>query len=566
MVWKLGALKNASADLSADARSYCFTAPGAYKIGRKDCAVCIATDKTVSRVHAEFVVLPLPPGETKCEAIVRDLSKFGTFLNKGAGGGRARPVLELQGKEAPVKDGDEITFGTGSSTFRATYEHFFFCVSASQARNVISKANTAFGARCVEKWDEECTHLLVEDGSSVTEMVLMAVSQQKPVVSLKWLENVASSGGPVQEIPKCSSYTPTLKFELDEGDGSDVKVVQPGSRLSTYEGIAFLATSLHKYYCNKNLSSIVTAAGGTLQLISKKKVQNSKQQQILIVPHFVEAEEDFTSFQHLQRIREKSLVLGILSGCKDISAFYVQQSPAESQSTDATVDLQDSDDDSDSVAETPPKNIKERVKQPEVIKRETSPPVSRTKAKGKTVALESSAESPTAQKCVGSSPKAATSESMKDEGNGEPSKLESLERDTAPLARSKTTFTAKSVKEKEDYGEAIDKEYGEVRYVVGLVVQQPQNERPEVSGINFKSFRRVGAVPGNSFHAFVPFASEAYRETSYFDDIEEEIKQEKKRAAEEELADELFELDNTSRKRRPSTKATTSTTTKRRRT
>lgn len=38
----------------------------------------------------------------------------------------------------------------------------------------------------VDTWKEGCTHLLVEEGSLVTEMVLAAVASNKPVVQIDW--------------------------------------------------------------------------------------------------------------------------------------------------------------------------------------------------------------------------------------------------------------------------------------------------------------------------------------------------------------------------------------------
>ena len=55
-------------------------------MGRKDCTVTIAEDASISRVHADLVVKPLPreslPHPThRCRLLLKDLSKFGTRVN-----------------------------------------------------------------------------------------------------------------------------------------------------------------------------------------------------------------------------------------------------------------------------------------------------------------------------------------------------------------------------------------------------------------------------------------------------------------------------------------------------
>jgi hypothetical protein len=51
------------------------------------------------------------------------------------------------------------------------------------------------GAYAVEKWKEGCTHVVVEESSLVTEMVLAAVASSKPVVQTDWWQVVLTSFG-----------------------------------------------------------------------------------------------------------------------------------------------------------------------------------------------------------------------------------------------------------------------------------------------------------------------------------------------------------------------------------
>jgi hypothetical protein len=85
---------------------------------------------------------------------------------------------------------------------RVEFIPFFFCVSslsgsiATQGKeNPIVALASLNGAYAVEKWKEGCTHVVVEEGSPVTEMVLAAVASSKPVVQTDWWQVVLTSFG-----------------------------------------------------------------------------------------------------------------------------------------------------------------------------------------------------------------------------------------------------------------------------------------------------------------------------------------------------------------------------------
>lgn len=85
----------------------------------------INTDKGVSRIHAELVVDAMTtsdPLQTRStsflpsEVRIRDCSKYGTFINKKLGS-KAK-IREYPNKETALKDGDLVSFGTGTATYR----------------------------------------------------------------------------------------------------------------------------------------------------------------------------------------------------------------------------------------------------------------------------------------------------------------------------------------------------------------------------------------------------------------------------------------------------------------
>lgn len=74
-------------------------------------------DKGVSRVHAEIIVdamTSMGPGTTNSSYVrIKDLSKYGTFINKNLGSEN-----RVHNKESALRDGDMVSFGTGTATYR----------------------------------------------------------------------------------------------------------------------------------------------------------------------------------------------------------------------------------------------------------------------------------------------------------------------------------------------------------------------------------------------------------------------------------------------------------------
>lgn len=91
----------------------------------------VTKDKGVSRVHAEIVVNTMNMLKPLPGIQIRDCSKYGTFVSKNVG--PKKKVHELPNKETELQDGDLVSFGTGSATYKYVNYHFsvmlysFFC-------------------------------------------------------------------------------------------------------------------------------------------------------------------------------------------------------------------------------------------------------------------------------------------------------------------------------------------------------------------------------------------------------------------------------------------------------
>ncbi|PNX89006.1 nibrin, partial [Trifolium pratense] len=109
------------------------------------CDVIITKDKGVSRVHAEIVVNTmkmLNPRHLSTSVQIRDCSKYGTFVSKNVG--LKKKVHEQPNKEAALQDGDLVSFGTGSATYKFCYVPLilFNCSSNQVDRSLEQKISS----------------------------------------------------------------------------------------------------------------------------------------------------------------------------------------------------------------------------------------------------------------------------------------------------------------------------------------------------------------------------------------------------------------------------------------
>lgn len=84
------------------------------------CDIIINKDKGVSRIHAELTFDATSrrnkSSETSFAIRLKDCSKYGTFVKTDLR--TKEKVHDLPNKEKIIKDGDLITFGTDSATYR----------------------------------------------------------------------------------------------------------------------------------------------------------------------------------------------------------------------------------------------------------------------------------------------------------------------------------------------------------------------------------------------------------------------------------------------------------------
>ncbi|THG02600.1 hypothetical protein TEA_003155 [Camellia sinensis var. sinensis] len=182
--------------VTGEDRYYIFS-KGTYKVGRKGCDVIVNKDKGVSRIHAEIVVdvmsslehLQNKSSNISSNVRIRDCSKYGTFISKNLGA--KEKVHEFPNKEATLKDGDLVSFGTGNATYRFCFVPLMFLVYSSEpfkVNQLLEEKILSIGACMTCNWSPDCTHVLVYQFMPLTEDVIDPFVAKKHFVLKEWIE------------------------------------------------------------------------------------------------------------------------------------------------------------------------------------------------------------------------------------------------------------------------------------------------------------------------------------------------------------------------------------------
>uniref|UniRef100_A0A8V8TM88 Nibrin n=1 Tax=Homo sapiens TaxID=9606 RepID=A0A8V8TM88_HUMAN len=169
-----------------------------YVVGRKNCAILIENDQSISRNHAvltaNFSVTNLSQTDEIPVLTLKDNSKYGTFVNE---------EKMQNGFSRTLKSGDGITFGVFGSKFRIEYEPLVACSSCLDVsgKTALNQAILQLGGFTVNNWTEECTHLVMVS-VKVTIKTICALICGRPIVKpeyfTEFLKAVESKKQPPQ--------------------------------------------------------------------------------------------------------------------------------------------------------------------------------------------------------------------------------------------------------------------------------------------------------------------------------------------------------------------------------
>lgn len=491
-------------------------------MGRKDCDVIVQTDTSISRNHAEIVVDKMISldssgvGSDKFSSCVRiiDKSKYGTFVSKESGN---KVVRLVKNKDTVLNDGNLVTFGTSSATFRFCYvpiKIFNHTSKGTQLDPSVQAIISSIGAQSSCNWNHECTHVLVDESSSITIDTIEAVLAKKSIVLVDWLKVLAEKNI-CTEFPNCMPYSPTLTLE-----GILIRIVDPTIRDKCLEGFTFVLGSLSKYKFGEKFRSLLQVVGakyiGAEDFCSDSQTSaDGENNYVLVVPRKSPNElNSFRELSSLARVTDLKLAAAILSGSLDSS---VLEQPSivvsTSHSTDETI-VADSDVEIDTATSN---RVAATSKSEDVIKHKDED-----------------------QKAKNPGNMDDTPEHQESKSTGYLStscdKIKTLcSRDEGVASMKKLNKGGDSLADRHENSDII---FSQDLIVKGIIPFPVQSTITNV--VNFKCFRKGMTVSGNSFRDLIPFSKDPYKESDYGSNESEYMREEKKRKQLEAISEDLF--------------------------
>ncbi|XP_056165887.1 nibrin homolog isoform X3 [Syzygium oleosum] len=502
MVWGLFPADS----LSGEEKYYIFS-KGTYKVGRKGCDIIINKDKGVSRIHAEITVaamtdaspLAVASSASSAKVLIRDCSKYGTFINKNLGS--PEKVHEFPNKQATLKDCDMVSFGTGNATYRFCFVPLVFYVVCSESPSsfrFLEEKVSSIGGLVTENC-RECTHVLVDQFMQVEASLLDAVVAKKHFVLSSWLE---------------------YKF----GDKLQMLLGVAGAKILSANEFHFSSQAL-EFENNR------------VVYVMPRRTVDSRSSKVSL----------------LFRVNELDLVCAVLSAHLDTSSLISPSVIVSSScSTDETV-VADSEAEDETATSM-------RLASPVHLEKHTVPDDS-GKASRNGVVADSENDHAMSNKyhcddIVVRSERTSTSTHATSPVN--------LEKLTMPKDSGKASTNCVAAESEND--RAMNNKYicddiliksdrtdesaegsSDIIYSQDLIVRRttlPATSSVDGSGVNFKRFRKKNTPSGNSFTNLVPFSKFPYKESDYRNEqLEESVREEKKRKQMEAMAEDLFNND-----------------------
>ncbi|XP_069477424.1 nibrin isoform X2 [Ambystoma mexicanum] len=229
-----------------------------YVVGRKNCAILIQDDQSISRAHATFTVSHPQTNLSRCTALpvltVKDSSKYGTFING---------EKLLTDSQAVLKSGDQVTCGVFNSKFRVEYEPLVTCSSCldGPGKSALNQAVLQLGGHVVNNWTNECTHLVM-NSVKVTIKTICALICMRPVVKPEYFNELVKAIQMKQPLPTPESFHPPVDEPSINSDLFDLSGRQERRSIFSRKTFLFLNAKQHK-----KLSPAVILGGGEAKLV-----------------------------------------------------------------------------------------------------------------------------------------------------------------------------------------------------------------------------------------------------------------------------------------------------------
>ncbi|XP_051016531.1 nibrin [Acomys russatus] len=232
-----------------------------YIVGRKNCAILIENDQSISRNHAvltaNFAVTNLSQTDEIPTLTIKDNSKYGTFVNE---------EKMQNGLSYTLKTGDRVTFGVFESKFRVEYEPLVVCSSCLDVtgKAALNQAVLQLGGLTTNNWAEECTHLVMSS-VKVTIKTICALICGCPIIKPEYFSEFLKAVESKKQPPEIESFYPPIDEPAIGSKSVDLSGRQERKQIFKGKTFVFLNAKQHK-----KLSSAITFGGGEARLIAEE--------------------------------------------------------------------------------------------------------------------------------------------------------------------------------------------------------------------------------------------------------------------------------------------------------
>ncbi|XP_051466780.1 nibrin [Apus apus] len=236
-----------------------------YVVGRKNCAILIQDDQSISRSHAVLTVSRPEPSPSQSLSVpiltVRDTSKYGTFVNGS----------KLCGSSVSLKSGDRINFGVFESKFRVEYEPLVVCSSCLDVaqKTALNQAIQQLGGLVVNEWTEECTHLVMVS-VKVTVKTISALICGRPIIKPEFFVELIKAIQSRQQLPNHESFHPPVDEPSIGTEKLDLSEHHERKKIFSGKTFVFLTAKQHK-----KLGPAVVLGGGEAKLMTEGRKETS---------------------------------------------------------------------------------------------------------------------------------------------------------------------------------------------------------------------------------------------------------------------------------------------------
>lgn len=232
-----------------------------YIVGRKNCAILIENDQSISRNHAvlrvNFPVTSLSQTDEIPTLTIKDNSKYGTFINE---------EKMQNGLSSTLKTGDRVTFGVFESKFRVEYEPLVVCSSCLDVsgKTVLNQAILQLGGLTANSWTEECTHLAMSS-VKVTIKTICALICGRPIVKPEYFSEFLKAVESKKQPPEIESFYPPIDEPAIGSKSVDLSGRRERKQIFKGKTFVFLNAKQHK-----KLGSAVVFGGGEARLMAEE--------------------------------------------------------------------------------------------------------------------------------------------------------------------------------------------------------------------------------------------------------------------------------------------------------